>query len=153
MSARLSILAIDPGKKTGWYRLGGGPRPAASGLFDIGRFEDHGQALAMWSDWLDKSLTLDPPQVLAIERAIFVRGHALGELTTAMVRLAHALGWAHNVRRWEATANSVRKGLCGKAKATDPEIRAAVRAAGLDPMNEHEADAAALAIVCRGALA
>ena len=150
----MTVLAIDPGLTTGWARTDG-----RTGAFSIKHFDDHGQALAMWSDWLEAELKREPLVYLAIERAWLTGGRfANGDLTLAMVRLAHAIAWSVDVARTEKSAGDVRKALIGRARRRkgettrefDTELRSAVEARGLLCATPHAVDAAALLLVMEG---
>jgi Holliday junction resolvasome RuvABC endonuclease subunit len=138
------ILALDPGFRTGWARSDG-----RTGILDLSGHDDHGQALAMYHDWLDGELTRDRPVALAIERAIFTGRMQHADLTLSMIRVAHMVAWSHDVPRTEKTAQEVRGWLVGKYRgAKDAEVIAAVNARGFQVKKSHEADAAALLCAC-----
>ena len=148
----MSVLALDLGKTTGWARSDG-----RSGAFTVGQYDDHGQALAMFDDWLDAMLDETPLVYLAVERG-FGGNNANGRLTTAMELTAHALAWSHDIPRTDRGASEVRKWLLGysrvgvdaepskaaRIRLLDKAIMAGVRARGFTPATEHAADACAL---------
>jgi Holliday junction resolvasome RuvABC endonuclease subunit len=137
----MTVLALDCGFRTGWCRSNG-----RCGTFDIRTYDDHGHALAAWHDWLDADLRDNHTTLVLVESAAFGRAKN-ADLTLSMIRMAHMLAWSHCVPRAELSANTVRARLCGKAKATDAQIRSAVNARGLFPNDEHQGDAAALLCV------
>jgi hypothetical protein len=148
----MAVLALDLGVTTGWARSNG-----QSGAFSVKGIPDHGQALAMFSDWIDGMLDEAPLVYLAVERG-FGGNNAVGRLTTAMELTAHAAAYARQVPRTDRSAVTVRKWLLGYARVgvdaepskaarvrlLDKAVMAGVRARGFSPANEHAADAAAL---------
>jgi hypothetical protein len=147
----VSALALDLGKRVGWAR--------SNGLCGIAEFmqDDHGMALAMFTDWLEAMLDAEQLRLLCVERG-FGGNNANGRLTTAMELTAHALAWSRVIARTDRSANEVRKWLVGfsrvgkpgemskaaRSKLMDKAVLAAVRLRGFDPHSEHAADACAL---------
>lgn len=152
----MSVLALDLGLITGWARADG-----RTGTFSVRGIADHGQALALFQDWIDEQLDAEPLVYLAVERG-FGGNNANGRLTTQMEGAAHASAWARDIQRTDRGAPEVRKWLLGYgrvSKAVEPSktartrlldaaVMAAVRARGFLPASEHEADAAALLCCC-----
>lgn len=138
-----TTLSLDPGFRTGWAVSNG-----ASGVFDVSHYDDHGQALAMWHDWLDAQIVEHAPSLLAIERAVFSGRFVHADFTSSLIRWSHAIAWSRNIRRTEVTAVDVRYWLTGSRKATDRQIRAALVPLGFATVTEHAGDAAALLCCC-----
>ena len=139
------ILALDIGKCCGWAH------GREHGTFDMSLRDDHGEMLAVYSDWLEKMLDERRPAILAVEQAGFARHvNALGITTLAMGRIAHMLAWSRGVARREAMAHQVRRWLLGTVpkghKAVDAAVRDALADRNLFPQDEHAADAMALAL-------
>ena len=148
----MSVLALDLGKSCGWARSDG-----RSGVFSVAGQPDHGQALALFSDWIEAMLDETPLNYLAVERG-FGGNNASGRLTTAMELTAHAHAWARAILRTDRSAVQVRKWLLGygaigkhvepskaaRVRRMDAAVLAAVQARGWWPDSEHAADAAAL---------
>lgn len=148
----MAVLALDLGVTVGWARSDG-----RSGTFTVKGIPDHGQRLAMFSDWLETMLDETPLVYLAVERG-FGGNNISGRLTTAMELTAHALAWSRNVPRTDRSADTVRKFLLGFARISktvepskarrdrlmDKAVLESVRARGFNPASEHAADAAAL---------
>ena len=151
------ILAIDPGRTTGWAGSDRG-----TGVLDLTKeyAEDRGFALAAFDDWLCLMFQSKCFDVLAIERPF---GRLAGtEWPLILTANAHAIAWRYEVLRAEYSAAQIRsalsvntKGLVGAAKrrATDAQIMHKVRAAGFNPHTDHEADAAAVLLTHERAVA
>lgn len=152
----MTALAIDPGVRTGWARSDG-----STGALDLSAYADHGQALAVWCDWLDAELTARPPAFVAIERAFLSRGGAAADLTKGLIGVAHMMAFSHAVSRCEHAADQVRDWLFGARRTwraikqdapskaagvrrLDASIRREVEARGFRVADEHAGDAAAL---------
>lgn len=154
--AGVTVLALDIGLACGWARTHG-----RSGVFSVRGIADHGQALALFSDWIDGMLDEEPILYLAVERGYGGNG-ASGRLKTAMEGVAHAAAWARSIQRTDRSPGEVRKWLLGFgaiSKAAEPSkaarerrmdraVLAAVQARGWWPDSEHAADAAALLACC-----
>ena len=152
----MTVLALDLGVRTGWARSDG-----TSGVFSVHGLDDHGRALAAFSDWIDAELDAQPLVYLAVERG-FGGNNAVGRLTTAMELTAHAAAWARVIPRTDRAAVQVRKWLLGygtiskavepskaaRVRRMDAEVLAAVQARGWWPDSEHAADACALLACC-----
>lgn len=148
----MTVLALDVGLCCGWARPHG-----RSGMFTVRGIADHGQALALFSDWIDEMLDEEPLIYLAVERG-YGGNNASGRLKTAMEGMAHAAAWARNINRTDRSPGEVRKWLLGFgaiSKAVEPfkaardrrmdsAVMEAVQARGWWPDSEHAADAAAL---------
>ena len=147
------ILALDIGATCGWARSDG-----ACGYAKF-KFDDHGRALANFSDWLAQMLDMQPLITLAIERP-FGSAAFTHRLTMLMEGVAHMEAYVRDIPRTDRSAGQVRKWLLGHAtlpnvpgvskKRRDAEmdklVLAAVRARGFRPDSEHAADAAA--VIC-----
>lgn len=154
----MSVLALDLGRRVGWARSDG-----RSGCFDTREWDDHGQALALFHDWMTAMIDELPLIYLAVERG-FGGNNANGRLTTSMELTAHSLAWSRDVPRTDRGADQVRKALLGFARVSpkvesskaartrllDKAVMAAVRGYGFEPSSEHAADAAALLLVVEG---
>lgn len=138
------ILAIDPGLSLGWCRSS----DCRGGVLNLAKYEDYGEAVSAFTDWLDAVLTPPQrPQLLIIERTWhtpFRKRSAVSDLTEWLVGAAHAVAWSRCVERHERPANEARKFLTGNGKAKDDTVIAALHTLGFFPRTPHEADAAAL---------
>ena len=149
----MSVLSIDPGKRVGWCRSDG-----RNGVIENGRYADHGEAIAKFSEWLGDQFKTTPTLYLAIERPFFREGQRGADFVHGLIWTAHAVAFLHDVARHEETADHVRKWLLGRCRRRktegeterefDAEIMAAVQARGFYPTSEHAADAAALLCFC-----
>ncbi len=147
------ILALDIGATVGWARSDG-----ACGFAEF-KYDDHGRALAAFSDWLEGMLDMGPLVTLGIERP-FGSAAFTHRLTMLMEGVAHMHAYTRDIPRTDRSAGQVRKWLLGFAtlpkepglskakrdKMMDRLVLAAVRARGFNPSTEHAADAAA--VIC-----
>ena len=103
--------------------------------------------MGLFQRWLADQLSLDRPSYLLLERAFFTSRIRNGDFTAALVRIAHATAWMHDVPRRELTANAVRKAVFGRSRGvSDRERIDAIRALGWKVTSNHAADACALII-------
>lgn len=151
-------LALDPGLLVGWAKSDG-----TSGVLDLSQYDDHGEAVWTWREWLKPKL--QDVTHLATEQSIFGRGNSLAELVTTLGMTAHSAAWERGIARQRHTADKVRKALLGRARVPwrtlgitrtaatrvmDNDILAAVTALGFTPETVHAADAAALLCMVEG---
>ena len=139
------VLALDIGRSCGWAH------GRQHGTLDLSAHQDHGEMLAVYSDWLEALLDERRPAILAVEQAGFARHvNALGITTLAMGRIAHMLAWSRGIARREAMAHQVRRWLLGTvpkgARAVDAAVKDALADRNLFPRDEHAGDAMALAL-------
>lgn len=152
----MSVLALDVGGVCGWARSSG-----ANGYVEF-KYDDHGRALANFSDWLEAEMDREPVSLLAIERPFGSTGY-VHRMTMLQEGVAHSIAWSRNVHRTDRTADQVRKALLGFArlpKSDDSKVQrtrdldklilAAVQARGFQAVNEHAADACALLCAVEG---
>jgi hypothetical protein len=146
-------LALDLGITFGWARSNG-----RSGSCDLRRFDDHGEALAWFQDWIDAMLDEAPRCTGLVTERGFGGNNAVGRLTTAMELTAQAAAYSRKLRRTDRSAGQVRKALLGfanispkvepskarRVKLLDKAVLVAVEARGFLPCDEHAADGAAL---------
>ncbi len=140
------ILAIDPGRQTGWALYS-----PASGRADCGTERltegDLGADLSNYAAWLAGMIRTHRPTVVAFERP-FGRAGFTSDLPGILVAVGHMVACEHQVPRREFTASAVKKGVTGSGKASKREVMDAVRARfGFDPQSDHEGDAAAVAVL------
>lgn len=148
----LPVLALDPGSSfLGWCRS-----DRACGTFRLKDYPDKGAAVATFQIWLEAQCRAGLAAIV-IERP----GHHMratnADLVHGLLWIAHATAFRYGIARREMRADSVRKSLIGRSrrakgecvKAFDALIYSAVTVAGYSPKNEHEADAAALLVVCK----
>jgi uncharacterized membrane protein len=149
----MTVLALDPGLRTGWCRSDG-----TNGVFDMSGYADRGEALALFQRWLADGLATRPTMYLAVEKPYFGFQNEVTDFTNALIWTANATAWLHDVPRTQRRADDVRKALLGRCRklkgettaAFDAVILGAVQARGFYPTSEHAADAAALLCVVEG---
>lgn len=133
------ILAIDPGVRTGWAMSDG-----TCGTMDLkALFEaDRAHALNAYAQIVAHMLTQHRVHLLLIERPMGrLVATLLPEILTAR---AHEVAWTHGVKRVELTVPTIRKIVCGDARADKKAVQLAVEVAGWKCRNPHEADAVAV---------
>ena len=140
-----SVLGIDPGLTTGWcvYSPDASPR---FGLADL-RGTDLGAQASAFVAWLHKAIDQHAPAIVAIERP-FGRATFTSDIPGTFCGLAHMVAHDRGVPRREFTASAVKKHIAGSGKATKADVIAAIRERfGIGALSNHEADAAAVAII------
>lgn len=136
----MNVLAIDPGRSVGWARSTG-----QCGELALGKYVDEGEAVAVFQRWLADQLSEDKPDTLVIERAFFTARIRNADFTAALVRIAHATAWMHEVPRAELTADKIRLEVFGQSRGLDDKARVQrIRAMGWNVTSDHVADAVAL---------
>lgn len=133
------ILALDPGLRTGWAMSDG-----RTGTIDLHAdfSDDRGRAMCNFAAAVNELLFLNSVRLMLIERPMGkLVATMLPEILTAR---AHEEAWRLMIPRHELTVPTIRKAVCGNARAKKKEVMPAVKAAGWDPRNLHEADAIAV---------
>ncbi len=132
------ILALDPGIRTGWAMSDG-----STGTLDYkALFEkDRAEALSEYARDVWKLLNRGV-HLLLIERPM---GRLVATLVPEILTArAHEVAWTHGVQRVELTVPTIRKIVCGDARADKKAVQLAVEVAGWKCRNPHEADAVAV---------
>ena len=131
------ILALDPGLRTGWAMSDG-----STGTIDLHAVFhlDRGEAMSEYARAVCKLMR--GVRLVLIERPMGrLVATMLPEILTAR---AHEEAWRLGIQRVELTVPSIRKLVCGDARADKKAVQAAVRAAGWTCRTPHEADAVAV---------
>jgi hypothetical protein len=131
------ILSLDPGLRTGWAKSDG-----TCGTLDLHEAltTDRGAGLGMFAFKVSKMLC--GASLLLIERPMGrIVATLLPEILTAR---AHEVACDMRIARMELTVPSIRKIVCGDARADKKAVQAAVAAAGWRCKTPHEADAVAV---------
>ncbi len=132
------ILALDPGIRTGWAMSDG-----STGTLDYkALFEkDRAEALSEYARDV-RTLLKRGVHLLLIERPM---GRLVATLVPEILTArAHEVAWTHGVQRVELTVPTIRKLVCGDARADKKAVQLAVEVAGWKCRNPHEADAVAV---------
>lgn len=139
------VLGLDPGKTTGWCLYHPNQRPI-HGLYDLPG-ADLGAQLDGFRDWLATMLVRYEPALIAIERP-FGRAAFTSDLPGTLCGVAHMVAHQCLTPRREFTASAIKKHITGSGRATKADVIKAVRGNfGLDVLSDHQADAAAVAII------
>ena len=139
-----AVLALDPGRTTGWC-LYHPARPAQTGGFTMAG--DLGAGLAAFGDWLRGMINRNNPAIVAIERP-FGRAAFTNDLPAQILGVAHMVAHRLAVSRREYTASAIKKAVTGSGRATKAEVkRAVIERYGIAAATDHEADAAAVAVL------
>ncbi len=132
------VIALDPGIVTGVARSDG-----TTSTIDLREVfaRDRGEAICAFADALHVEFERDV-SLLLIERP-------MGKLVATMLpeilaATAHSVAWHLGIPRRELTVPSIRKAVCGDARADKKAVQAAVSRAGWLCPTPHEADAVAV---------
>lgn len=139
----MKILALDIARKTGWSL------PDISGTYDmtaeLEATQDYGRITWLFQGWLAEMLTEHKPDMVAIETPI-IRGKPT-ILLVGLVQAAHCIAYAHQIKRTERTCQAIKTFATGKHNATKDAVIDALRAKGIEPKSNDEADAIALRLL------
>lgn len=138
----MTVLALDPGQRTGWATSGG-----ACGTLDFSG-KMWGEISAEFRPWLSRMLREHAIQALACER-VFVGNNDDTALALGLVWDACAMARQHNVEFMECQSQAAKKALGivakrGERAAGKAAVMAAAIARGWRPQAQHEADAIAV---------
>lgn len=137
------VLAIDPGKMTGWAWSDG-----TCGTLDLSHNDDYGMLLGEFHGWLSDTLWARKPRLLVVERP-FGRASFTADLPIFMVGIAHMVARLYGVERREVTASEIKKAVAGTGRASKRDVLAAVRQDGWTAETDHAADACAALMTWR----
>lgn len=140
------ILGLDAGKSTGWAMYNPLLDIARCGTCDLRSCADLGEMLCEFREWLALTIVSARPALVALERP-FGRSGFVADLPGLVVGVAHMVAHEHDTPRREYTASAVKKALTGSGRATKQDVIRAVPAFGFRPITDHEADAAAVAVL------
>ena len=141
------MLSLDPGKKCGWALYSPTRNIARCGEIDLSFAADLGEMLAEFRDSLDQMLTAHRPRILAMERP-FGRSAFTADLPGILVGVSHMVAFDHQIPRREYTASAIKKAIAGSGKASKRDVMDAVAERyGFKPANDHQGDAAAVAVL------
>lgn len=146
MTETKTILALDLGSQLGWaVRLHDGPIASGTLSFKPGRFEGGGMRYLRFTKWLNESQnTMGGIAVVYFEEVRRHMGvdaaHAYGGF------LSHLTAWceANGVPYLGVPVATIKKFATGKGNADKNAVIAAIKAKGLNPQDDNEADALAL---------
>lgn len=138
------VLGIDPGKTVGWCLY----NPSFDTL--VGSLPlrgDLGEMLAEFSYWLSGQHGKYAPALVAVERP-FGRAAFTNDLPAQVLGVVHMIAHECETPRREFTASALKKAITGNGRATKRDMIEAIRTRyGIQVASDHEADAAAVAIV------
>lgn len=140
------VLGIDAGLSCGWalYQPG---KVANCGVLDLRCASDLGERLSEYRHFLGMMLQVYPVALVAFERPFGRRGFT-SDLPGVLVAVGHMVAHEAGIPRREFTASAVKKGATGSGKASKGAVLDAMRDRfGFDPATDHEADAAAVAVL------
>lgn len=137
------VLALDPGKRTGWARSDG-----SCGTYEPMAKDDLGAFLGEWHGWLADLMCDHRVRLLVIERP-FGRAAFTADLPIMLTGIAHMVARVFDVPRRELTASEIKRRVAGSGRASKGDVIAAVCNDGWAPDTDHAADAAALIIAWR----
>jgi crossover junction endodeoxyribonuclease RuvC len=141
------VMGVDPGLTVGWAFYHPIGAIAVCGEIDLRPLADMGERLAELRDSLDHMLAARRPSLVAIERP-FGRGAFTSETPGVICALTHMVAFDHGIPRREYTASAIKKAITGSGKASKRDVMQAVAERyGFKPQNDHQADAAAVAVL------
>lgn len=157
-----SILALDCSSSCGWAYFA---RPDATPRCGTWRapkawaIEDYGQRFAKFHDWLVGMMTTFSPDVLAFESPILPRAsmdmqtteHTLRTLI-GLVSIAELVANLRGVRCLEVNVATAKKALTGSGRAEKSDMLVAATRRGWPVADDHQADAAAVALVAMASI-
>lgn len=140
------ILALDLGTKTGWaVRPASGIIASGTNQYRPGRFEGAGMAFLRFTGWLDQIARDGGPLAAVVFEEVrahkgTLAAHAYGGF------LAHLTAWCEHksIPYLGVPVATIKRHATGKGNAPKEAVIAAMRARGLDPGDDNEADALAL---------
>lgn len=140
------VLALDCGRTVGWALYDPSRDLMRCGSADFRRADDIGKLTARFQDWLVSLCIREHPALLSMERP-FGNARFTNQEPVVLVGVGHAVAYRRGIPRSEFTASALKKGVAGSGKASKREVIEAVRRFGFAPTNDHEADAAACAVM------
>jgi Holliday junction resolvasome RuvABC endonuclease subunit len=139
----MTVLALDPGKRTGWARSDG-----MSGTLDLSHCTDIGALCDEFHDWLADQITDCAPRLLVLERP-FGRPSFTADLPIVLCGIAHMVAHRRDVARHEFSASAIKRLTTGSGRASKADVIAAVAQDGWAPDSDHAADACAVLMAWR----
>ena len=141
------VMGVDPGLTVGWALYNPTHNVMVCGEIDLRPLSDLGERLAELRDSLDAMFAGRRPSLVAIERP-FGRGAFTSETPGVICALTHMVAFDHQIPRREYTASAIKKAITGSGKASKRDVMQAVAERyGFKPENDHQADAAAVAVL------
>ena len=141
------VVGIDPGLTVGIAFYNPNAAIAFCDEIDLRPLQDLGERLAELRDSLSLILGMAAPSLLAIERP-FGRGAFTSETPGVICAVCHMVAFDHQIPRREYTASAIKKAITGSGKASKRDVMDAVASRyGFAPENDHQADAAAVAVL------
>jgi crossover junction endodeoxyribonuclease RuvC len=141
------VMGIDPGLTVGWALYNPIHNVMVCGEIDLRPLADMGERLAELRDSLDMMLAARRPSLVAIERP-FGRGAFTSETPGVICAVTHMVAFDHGIPRREYTASAIKKAITGSGKASKRDVMDAVAERyGFKPQNDHQGDAAAVAVL------
>lgn len=136
------ILALDPGRRTGWALSCGD-----CGTLDLSH-ADTGAAFAHFEHWLGVVFAVGDIERVVIERA-FGRSAFTSTLPDQLTAIAHMVAYRRGIARSELTASAIKKAVTGNGRASKAAVIAGVALDGWTPDTDHAADACAVLMAWR----
>lgn len=140
----MSVLAIDLGTNTGWALRSGGAHISDTLNLKGGRFEGGGMRFLRFKSWLAETHARIPLKAVFYEEVRAHKGtdaaHIYGGLQAVLTTFCEE----HNIPYEGVPVATIKKAATGKGNAGKPQMIAAVRKLGFNPVDDNEADALAL---------
>ena len=137
-----NILAIDPGKSTGWASCVNGVVESGVVKFTVERGEGRGMLFLKFNSWLHKMLDLIEPQLVVYEMA-HMRGGSATEVLVGMTTRIMEQCERHFIEQYtKVHSATLKKFATGSGRASKEEmIAGAVIRFGKPVLGDDEADA------------
>jgi Holliday junction resolvasome RuvABC endonuclease subunit len=140
------VLALDLSSSIGWATninaIHGGTRDVvAFGTFVVDGTRP--EKLAAFEIWLEEMVDNLRPDLVVYERP-FARGQAATRMGWGFAGICEAVAVNSRANVQDAEVNSVKRFWTGNGNATKDDMITAAWALGVDPRNDHEADAIAI---------
>ena len=137
-------LGIDPGLNVGWCVYHPNRPPQSGAILLKG---DLGEGLDYFAGWLRDAIRRFNPCVVAAERP-FGNSKFTAPIATEVLGVMHMVAFRSAVARREFTASEIKKAVTGSGRAGKSDVMRAVRERyGIAAQSNHEADAAAVAVL------
>ena len=137
----MNILAIDPGKKTGWALLKDGQTESGVQDFSLKRGESQGMVFVRFNDWLRKMIAHHLPEVIVYE-APHHRGGAATQLLYGMTTRIQERCDLCNIQYTSIHSAALKKYATGKGNSPKDLMLVLAREKwGKDVIDDNQADA------------
>jgi Holliday junction resolvasome RuvABC endonuclease subunit len=137
------VMAIDPGRSSGWARCHDGAYTFGTwALSDAHTWAPHAAAWQL-QQCVANAMSEYRPDAVVIERPFGASAPTVIE-AAGLSMVASVAVYAHDVEPDFMAVSTIRKAVCGTGRATKRDVVAEIKRRGFAVANDHEADAVAL---------